>query len=244
MAVTPPTHSRSRHPQPALRLLTDEPAPLRSLAEVERLASAHSWLAERMLDRLAAWWPDGIDLPGLRRAAHHALVQAAASVARPEELSRHALDRVEDALRTRLRSGEWYAQAMSRRLWPLCAAWRGALLAGRPPSDHLLCARLHLAPADLCGRFLEMALVFAIDPPALLPAGLGLGAVLADTITDLPSDQQLVAALYVEECMTFDEIGKVMSEPAGRAQELLGRAATAIVSHAGLSAWAARVVSA
>lgn len=244
MAVSPSPGLSCNFSRTALRLLTDDPPLARPRADAERLAEAHAWLAARALDRLAAWWPEGVDLPALRRVADRALVEAAATVARPEELPHAALDQIEDALRAHLRRGEWYAQATSRRLWSLCAAWRGALLVGRPPTDHLLCARLHLPIAELRLRFLEVALVFAIDPPALLPAGRGLAGALADTIAGLPADEQLVAALYVEECMTFDEIGKVMAAPAGHAQELLGRAATAIVSRAGLAAWAARVVSA
>lgn len=231
-------------PRSALRLLTDDASLARPRADAERRAEAHAWLAARALDRLAACWPEGVDVPELRRVADRALVEAAATVTHPEELPHAALDQIEDALRAHLRGGAWYAQATSRRLPSLSTAWRGALLVGRPPTDHLLCARLHLPLAELRLRFLEVAVIFAIDPRVLLPAGGELIGALADTITDLPADQQLVAALYVEECMTFDEIGRVMTVSAGHAQELLGRAATAIVSQAGLAAWAARVVSA
>lgn len=244
MATSPFVGSPSPHRRPELCLPTDDPPAVRGPGEARRLADAHAWLVERALARLAAWWPQDVDPPSLRQVGRPALVHAAGQVADPVELPRRALDAVDHALRRRLRSDAWYADAISRRLQPLCAACRGALLAGRAPTDHLLCMRLYLVPAEPATRFLETALIVALDPAALLPAGRDLATVLPEAITQLPDAQQLVTALYFEECMTFDEIGKVMAAPAVHAQELMGRAATAIFARAGQSAWATRAVSA
>lgn len=244
MAISPSIGSPSHHRRPELCLLSDDPPAVRGGGEAQRLADAHAWLVERALARLAAWWPEEVDPQSLRQVGRQALVHAAGRVADPADLPPRALEAVEEALRRRLCSDAWYAHAISRRLQPLCAAWRGALLAGRAPTDHLLCMRLYLVPAELATRFRETALIMALDPAALLPPGRDLATVLPETITQLPDAQQLVTALYFEECMTFEEIGRVMGTPAVRVQELMGRAGTAIFARAGQSRWATRVVSA
>lgn len=244
MTATPSPGASLGHGHPEVCLLADEAPCVNAAPEAVELADRHAWLIARALDRLGAWWPQEVDLPGLRDVAYRAFIEAAALAPTPEGLPEYALNRIEQTLRSRLRSSPWYARARDGRFEALHAAWRGALLAGRPPTDHLLSTRLHLSPVALRERFLEGALVFAIDPARLLPATCELAPVLADAITELPADQQLAAALYLEECLTFDEVGSVMAIPAIDAQELFGRAAMAILARARLWTWEARRVSA
>jgi hypothetical protein len=109
------------------------------------------------------------------------------------------------------------------------------LLAGRQPTDHTLCARLHIGTGEIAGLFAESAVVFLVDPGALLPAGVDAHGGMAEVIVELPTDQQLAIALYFEQHLTIPEIAHAMVIEPLAAQELLGRAGMCIVAHAGLA---------
>lgn len=205
----------------------------------ERRAARHGWLVERLLSRLAAQWPEGIDRSLLRSECWMALRDVAESLETAEDLPAAAALAIEDRLCHVLAGTEWYRQAVMTHVRPLLETWRGALLAGREPSDHLLSSRLHVGLNDLVDRFQELAIVFAVDPRALLserahaPHASATTAT-AETVGALPSEQQLTLSLYFQEELTYEQIGRVMDIPSGRAQELMGRAGAAVASDAAL----------
>jgi len=230
-----------------LRLLGDEDRPLvlhRHPLAVMQLAAEHEWLIDRVMQRLAAWWPEEIDRRRLRREAMIALQQTAACVRRVEDLPEAAVGALDRRIRHLLTESECYGQAIVERLRPLYEAWRGAIIAGREPSDHTLISRLRLSAPHLTERFMEMAVTFAVDPAAMLPAGVDARYGIADILMALPTDQQLTAALYCHQELNFPEIARVLGIAPEEAQELFGRAATGIVAQAGLSEWAGRALTA
>jgi len=203
------------------------------------LAQRHEYVVGRMADRLAGCWPEGVDVERLRAAGREALAQVAATVARPEEVATVAVGLVAGRMRQVLAAGEWYRQAMMGRARPLVEGWRGLVLAGRTPSDELLCRRLHLGAAELVERFVEFAVVFVVEPTALLPTGVDATYAVADIVSTLPGVQQLAVALYFHQELTFPEIARVLGLPMRQTQEVFGRAVTAIAGEAGLPRWRA-----
>ncbi len=235
-----PTHSQ-------LRYLSGETPPLvlhRHPLAAARLAADHEWLIDRVTRRVAAWWPEEIDRQALRREAAIALQQTAASISRVEDFPEAAVGALDRRMRHLLTESEWYRQAMVERLRPLYEAWRGAIIAGREPSDHTLISRLRLSLPHLTERFMEMAIAFALEPAAMLPTGVDARYGIAEILMELPTDQQLTAALYCHQELNFPEIARVLSIAPERAQELFGRAATGIVAEAGLSEWPGRALTA
>jgi len=229
------------HSHAPLRRLAggDEPLVLcRHPLAASRLAGEHEWLIDRVTDRIAAWWPAQVQVERLRREAWIALQQTAACVERVEDLPLAAAEAIDGRIRELLAAGEWYRHALRRRVRPLCEAWRGAVIAGRRPTDQTLCSRLHIGTAEMAALFVDAALVFLVDPTALLPGGTDAPEGVAEVIVDLPTDQQLATALYFEQHLTIPEIARAMTIEPVAAQELLGRAGTCIVAHAGLAAWA------
>jgi len=194
-------------------------------------------MIDRVGHRLAACWPEQVDCEALRREAGEMLLRAAACVGRVECLAQEAALAIDERMRDRLIAGEWYRQAMLRRVRPLCDAWRGALIAGRRPTDRVLCSRLHIGTGEIAGLFAEAAVVFLVDPTALLPAGVDARYGMAQVLVELPADQQLATALYFEQHLTIPEIAHAMVIQPLAAQELLGRAGICIVAHAGLADW-------
>ena len=245
--MSEPVRARSASHAPLRRLASgDEPLVLcRHPLAASRLAGEHEWLIDRVADRLAACWPEQVEGERLRREAWIALQQTAACVERVADVPAAAAEAIDGRMRELLAAGEWYRQTLARRVRPLCDAWRGALIAGRRPSDHTLCSRLHIGTGEIAGLFVEAALVFLVDPAALLPAGTDPPDGVAEVIVALPTDQQLATALYFQQHLTIPEIARVMTVEPVAAQELLGRAGTCIVAHAGLAPWAGgRAVSA
>ncbi|MGC9317039.1 MAG: sigma factor-like helix-turn-helix DNA-binding protein [Armatimonadota bacterium] len=230
-----PTARRDAEASPKLVALS--PA---SSVMADRLAARHGWLVERLLGRLAARWPEEIDRTLLRSESWMVLRDVAARVHTEDSIAAVAALAIEERLCQVIGGSEWYRQAIVTRLRPLLETWRGAILAGREPSDHLLSSRLRLDVDALAGRFQELALVFVVDPQALLPGHALLPQTpaiqaTAEVISTLTSDQQLAVSLYFHEELTYEQIGRVMDIPAGRAQELMGRAAAAIASDAALT---------
>lgn len=225
---------------PRLRLLDDSDLPP-VLARDERvaaeLAQQHAWLVERMLARIAARWPEELDQDWVAGHAVVALRRAAATVEHEEDLPIAGVRAIEERLRTLLGGTEWYREAMLSRARPLCEAWRGVVLSGRELGDHTLRGRLKLSREELAERFVELATVFAVEPAALLPAGVDLQEGIGAAIGGLPGEQQLVVSLYFERQFTLAEIAQVLDMLPVRVQELLGRAAAAISGEAALSMW-------
>ncbi len=234
-------------PQVHLRYLEDDPAPLvlrRHPEAARRLAAEHAWLIDRISDRLAVVWPEGLDPEWVRQEAWLELQRVAACVERSEEMAEAAAEVVDGRVRDLVAGSEWYRQAMVGLVRPLCEAWRGAWLAGRRPTDRMLCTRLRLDATQLGRRFMEAALAFVIDPAALLPPGMDARYGIADLVAELPVGEQLATALYYHQELTLREIGEVMGFAPERVQELLGRAAMCLVARAGLAEWASRTLSA
>jgi len=204
-----------------------------------RLVEEHAWLVDRLMARIAARWPEEVDVRWVHSHATVALKRAAASVENPGDLPLAAARAIRERLRTLLGGTEWYRAAMLGNVRPLCEAWRGAVLAGREPSDQTLCARLKASRAELGERFVELAAVFAVEPAALLPCRVELEKAVAMAVGGIDAEQQLVVSLYVEQQFTLAEIAEVLDILPVRAQELLGRAAAAIAGEIVLSSWPA-----
>ena len=227
---------------PCLAYLGPEAEPVvlvRHPTAARRLAEEHDYLVARITDRLAACWPEGVDVTRLTIEGRACLLSAAATCEDPAELPTVAVERMDSGIRKLLAASEWYRQAMLGRARPLCDAWRGLVLAGRRVSDRTLSQRLRLPPAALADRFVEFAVVFVVEPGGLLPAGVDARYALAEIVSDLPSEQQLAVALYFHQELTFPEIARVMGKQALEAQELFGRAAAGLCAQASLSVWPA-----
>jgi len=230
----------SGNDMPALHWLGPAAEPLvvvRHPDAARKLAESHRYLITRMADRLAACWPDGVDVERLRAEGAAALSHIAATVESPEDIAAQAIGAVAERMRQVLAASEWYRQAMLGRARPLTDTWRGLVLAGRTPTDETLCRRLHLDPRALADRFVEFAVVFVVEPGALLPAGVDAKYAVAEIVSALPGAQQLTVALYYHQELTFPEIARVMGLEARQTQELFGRAATSIAGEAGLPLW-------
>lgn len=228
--------SHGRH----LRYLDDSDAPPvveRDQRVAMELAEEHAWLVDRMTERIAVRWPEEVDAGWVRSHAAVALRRAAASVEEPEDLPIAGVRAIGERLRTLLGGTEWYREAMLNRARPLCEAWRGAVLAGREPTDQALRGRLKLSQGELSERFVELGGVFAVEPAALLPGEMQVREGIAAAIGGVDAEQRLVIALYFEQQLTIHEIAEVLGLLPVRAQELLGRAAAAIAGEAGLSMW-------
>lgn len=226
----------------ALRYLGDEQMPPVRDAEAARaIAHEHAWLIERALGRLAARWPEQIDPCQLREGANEVLGELALVVERPDELAETAAEQIAQRIAGLLSGSEWYREAMMGRARPLCDAWAGALIAGREPTDHLLVSWLRLDETGLREHFLETAVVFAVEPAALLRPCADLQPQLQAPPGNLPSDQQLAAALYFCEQLTYEEIGTVLSVTAEHAQGLLGRYAMTLVGETVIATWPGRL---
>lgn len=224
--------------EPHLRYLDESDAP--PVAEGDphvaaELAEQHTWLVDRLTGRIAARWPEDIDAGWVRSHATVALRRAAASVEDPEDLPTEGVRAIQERLRTLLAGTEWYREAMLTRVRPLCEAWRGAVLAGREPTDQTLCSRLKLSHSELAGRFVELATVFAVEPAAMLPGDMELQEGIAVAAGSMPSEQQLIVSLYFEQHLTLSEVADVLGLLPVRVQELFGRAAAAIAGEANLS---------
>ncbi len=214
----------------------------RDMDAASKLAESHTWMVDRVLERTAARWPEAIDAQWVRSHAMVALSHTAARVESPEELPEEGVGAICERLRTLLRGTEWYRDAMLKRARPLCEGWRGAVLAGREPTDRTLCTRLRLSEAELIERYVELATVFAVEPAALLPRGHDVQTGLALALDGLPQDQKLVISLYFDQQLTLPEIARVLNVLPVRAQELLGRAAAAIAGEAELADWPAAAI--
>jgi RNA polymerase sigma factor for flagellar operon FliA len=225
----------------------EEPVPealQRDLHVASELAREHTWLVDRLVGRIAARWPDGVDVEWVRSHAMIALTHVAARVDHEDDIPVEAVPAVGERIRTLLGGSQWYREAMLGRARPLCEAWRGAVLAGREPTDQTLCARLRLSMDDLIERYVELASVFAVEPAALVPGGRDLAEGLALAIGGLPNEQQLVLSLYLDRQLTLSEVAEVLEILPVRAQELLGRAAAAISGEAMLAEWPASAMRA
>ncbi len=203
-------------------------------------AEEYAWLVERVLGRFAVQWPEGVDVQRLCEQATAVLGQVMAANESPDEGTPSAAEAVEARLTDLLAASEWYRQAVVSRARPLCDAWKGALLAGREPTDHLLKSWLHLSDVELTERFVEMAIVFAVEPAALLPGNPDLHTTLSEAVADLPPEQQLVTGLYFQGALTLPEIADVMSIAPVEAQGLLGRSTTTLVGETALANWPGR----
>lgn len=203
--------------------------------EASRLAGEHAWLIDRVADRLAVCWPDQVDRARLRHEAWRVLERAAACVERVEDLAPAAAEAIDRRMRESVAAGEWYRLTLARRVRPLCAAWRGMLMAGRRPTDRTLCSRLHIGTNEIAGLFVDAALVFLVDPSALLPSQTDALDAVSEAIVELPTGQQLAVALYFEQYLTIPEIARIMSSEPGATQELLGRAVMFVSAHGGLA---------
>lgn len=215
----------------------DSAAPRRSPERAQTLAAEHAWLPERLLARIACWWPDEVDPRRLHSEASRALESVAVTVEREEDLPAVATDAIDRRLRQLLCASEWYRQAVMGQTRSLCEAWRGAIIVGREPVDALLCRRLYISQPTLRERFMEVAVVFAIDPLALLPSGAELVDETSMVLGALPPEQQLAAALYFHQELTYSEIAQVMGIEPVRTQELVGRSAVGIIGEVGLAQW-------
>ncbi|MFW5868996.1 MAG: hypothetical protein ACOCX2_14320 [Armatimonadota bacterium] len=226
--------------QPHLRYLDEGDGPPvveRDPHLVAELAEEHLWLIDRLTERIAARWPEGIDAGWVRSHAGVALRRAAASVEDPEDLPIEGVRAIQERLRTLLGGTEWYREAMLARARPLCEAWRGAVLAGRDPTDQTLCSRLRISREELAERFIELATVFAVEPAALLPGDVDLREGIAVAAGSMDGEQRLIISLYFEQQLTLMEIAEVLKLLPVRVQELFGRAAAAIAGEANLSIW-------
>ncbi len=224
----------------ALRYLGPESDPVtiaRHPTAARRIAEEHAHVVTRLIDRLASAWPGAVNVEELAAEGRVALRHAALTIDGDQEFGEHAVDVVDRRLRQVLAATEWFRQAMIGRARPLTETWRGLLMGGRRPTDEVLGRRLHLAPAGLADRFLEFATVFAIEPGALLPAGIDAKYAVADIVGGLPSEQQLTIALYFHQELTFAEMARVMGMEPAHAQESFGRAAAGITAEAGLATW-------
>ena len=201
------------------------------------LASRHAHTVGRPTERLAACWPDEVDLEELAAEGHAALLHAAVTAEDEDAMAAHSVEIVGARLRQVLSASEWYRKATLGRARPLCEAWRGLVLAGREATDHTLARRLHLGPANLGERFVELAVIFAIEPGAMLPATADAKYAVAEIVSALPAEQQLALALHSHQELTFPEIGRVMGIEPRAAQEAFGRAATCVSAEATLSSW-------
>ncbi len=209
-------------------------------AAAQRLAEEYGYLVQRLVDRLAARLPEELDQAELLERGMAALQEAAAAAESEDAFPVQAVGEIQARLRHWLGAGEWYRQAVTGRAEPLLCTWRALVLAGREPTDEALHRRLSIPPAQLPGRFLEFATVFALEPKAFLPVGADVKYSMSETIAGLPNQQQLAVALYFHQELTFPEIAKVMDVEPERAQELFGRAAVAICVEAGLASWPGR----
>jgi hypothetical protein len=203
-------------------------------------AEEYAWLVERAMGRFAVQWPEEIDVERLCEQTAAVLGQAMVGDDGSGEGAASEATAVEARLTDLLAGSEWYRQAVVGRARPLCDAWKGALLAGREPTDHLLKSWLCLGDVELTERFLEMAIVFAVEPAALLPFDADLHITLSEAVVDLPPEQQLVTGLYFQEALTLSEIADVMSIEPVEAQSLLGRSATTLVGETALANWPGR----
>ena len=230
-------------PTPADDDSTPEPFVLvRHPIAARELATRHAHTVGRLTDRLASCWPDEVDLEELAAEGHAALLHAAVTAEDEDAMAAHAVEIVGARLRQVLAASEWYRKAMLGRARPLCEAWRGLVLGGREATDHTLAQRLHLGPSDLAERFVELAVIFAIDPGAMLPGTMeGRPAdakyAMAEIVSALPVEQQLALALHSHQELTFPEIARVMGIEPRAAQEAFGRAATCVTAEAALSSW-------
>lgn len=215
--------------------------PRRNAAEAGRIVLDHAWMIERAMGRIAAHWPGEIQLDPLYEQATMALREVARSAETPGEVAEIAAEAIEQSLTAGLAESDWYRDAVVTRARPLCDAWAGALLAGREPTDHLLCSWLRLSTPSLRDRYLEMAVVFAVQPSALLRNDADIQARLEQSLSNLPGDQQLVTSIYFQDDITFAEIAQVMRISAEQAQCLLGRSAMALVGETALVTWPGRI---
>lgn len=225
-----------------LRYLDEINAPSglrRDPAVAAELAAQYAWLVERAIARIAARWPHDINQAWLASHATVALTRAASSVEDEADLAQAGELAIAERLRTLLAGTEWYREAMLGRARPLCEAWRGAVLAGREPTDRTLCARLRISLPELIERFVELATVFAVEPAGLMPGGWELGEGVAMAVGGLPDEERLVVSLYFEQDFTLAEVARVLDMLPVRVQELLGRAAAAIAGEATLTEWPA-----
>lgn len=236
-------------PTPAAQAHADDDSAAEPLVLVRHpiaardLATRHAHTVGRLTDRLAACWPDEVDLEELAAEGDAALLHAAVSAEDEDAMPARSVEVVGARLRQVLAASEWYRKAMLGRARPLCEAWRGLVLGGREATDHTLARRLHLGPSDLSERFVELAVIFAIDPGAMLPKAMQAGRpadvkhALAEIISALPVEQQLALALHSHQELTFPEIARVMGIEPRVAQEAFGRAATCVTAEAALSSW-------
>jgi hypothetical protein len=204
---------------------------------VSWMVEQHMWLVERMIERIAAVWPESIDHAWLTAHGTAALRHAVLCANKVEDLQTLSVKAIGDRLRQLLIGTAWYREAMLERARPLCEARHGAIMAGREAADGILCSKLHLSPDDLTERFIEFATVFAAEPAALLPCQRDEGWGAHEITLQLPNDQQLVCSLYFERQLTLTEIARVMGQDERRVQELFGRAAVALVVDSMLSRW-------
>lgn len=222
-------------PTPADDQASDALVLVRHPIAARDLARRHAHTVGRLTDRLAACWPDEVDLEELADEGHAALTHAAVTAEDEEHMAAHSVEIVGARLRQVLAASEWYRAAMLGRARPLCEAWRGLVLAGREVTDHTLARRLHLGPSGLAERFVELAVIFAIDPATMLPASADAKYAVAEIVSALPVDQQLALALHTHQELTFPEIARVMGIEPRVVQEAFGRAATCVSAEAVLS---------
>ncbi len=230
MNVTHEKRCSAYSSEPGLHLISSSTQGLGSAPRVVSwMVEQHMWLVERMIERIAAVWPESIDHAWLTAHGTAALRHAVLCANKVEDLQTLSVKAIGDRLRQLLIGTAWYREAMLERARPLCAAWRGAIMAGREPTDDTLCSILHLTRSDLPERFIEFATVFAAEPAALRPVRSDDACQVHEVIMQLPSDQQLVCSLYFERELTLSEIARAMGQDETRAQELVGRAAVALV---------------
>jgi len=232
---------------PSLTYLGPSSAPIvvvRRPPAARRLADEHAYLVDRVADRLAACWPQGVDRARLMAEGRAALLHVATTVEDPGEIGACAVGEIAGRMRHVLAAGEWYRQVMLGRVRPLTDLWRGLVLSGRTPTDECLCRRLRLGPRSLAERFVEFAVVFAVEPRAPLPSGMDAKYAVGELVASLPGAQQLAVALYYHQELTFPEVARVMGLEPRQTQELFGRATAAVTGEAGLPVWRAPALSA
>ncbi|MCD6360760.1 MAG: hypothetical protein J7M38_07825 [Armatimonadetes bacterium] len=228
---------------PALTYLGPESealAVVRHPLAARRLAEQYDYLISRVIDRLAACWPDELPHSELAAEGQAVLYRLASTIEDPEEMGPVAAGEIMNRARQVVAASEWYRQAMLGQARPLTETWRALVLAGRNPTEENLRRRLHLSPVALAQQFVDFALVFTVEPAALLPAGVDAKYAVAEIVSALPGIQQLIIALYYHQELSFPEIANVMGLEARQTQEMFGRAAVTIAGEAGLPVWRSR----
>lgn len=239
-----PLRAFRQPPAPYLRYLSEEetlPLAACDVRAMAQLVEEHGWLVDRPIARLTVRWPEGVEESWVRNHATVVLERAGANIEDLEDMPLEGFRATGERLRTLLGGTQWYREAMLTRSRPLCEAWRGVVLAGREPTDQMLSARFKLSYSELSERFVELGMVFAVEPAALLPGDMELREGIATAVGGLDSEQQLVVSLYFEQQLTLPEIAEVMGLLPLRVQELFGRAAVVIAGEAVLSVWPAMV---